>query len=65
MRHFFGEIALLQDVRRTATVRTRRPCVLLALEREQCLDLLGSMPQLRTVLEHVADARQRELAAVR
>jgi ATP-binding cassette, subfamily B, bacterial len=62
--NFFGEIALLQDVVRTATVRTRTPCVLLALDRDQFRDLLSVVPELRTAFERVADARRRELAAL-
>jgi ATP-binding cassette subfamily B protein len=61
---FFGEIALLQDVVRTATVRTRTPCLLLALDRDQFLDLLSVVPELRVAFERVADARRRELAAL-
>jgi ATP-binding cassette subfamily B protein len=46
----FGEIALLQDVPRTATVRTRTASLFVALSREQLLRLMGTAPQLRTVL---------------
>jgi ATP-binding cassette subfamily B protein len=62
---FFGEIALLHDVRRTATIRTRTPCLFLALERDQFLGLLRTFPELRCVFERAADARQHELASLR
>jgi len=62
---FFGEIALLHDVRRTATIRTRTPCLFLALERDQFLGLLRTFPELRSVFERAADARQHELASLR
>lgn len=58
---FFGEIALLEDVTRTATVRTRTPTIVLALEREQFLQLLNSAPELRTAVMEVVAARRRNL----
>ena len=38
---FFGEIALLEEVRRTATVRALTPCLLLVLDRGEFRDLLA------------------------
>jgi ATP-binding cassette subfamily B protein len=63
---YFGEMALLDDAPRTATVRTRASSILLRLEREQFLDLLGTVPGLREAFERVVEARrQANLAALR
>jgi ATP-binding cassette subfamily B protein len=61
---FFGEIALLENVPRTATIRTRTASLLLTLDREGFRNLLQAAPELRTVFERVAEARRKELAAL-
>ena len=53
----FGEIALIKDVPRTATIRTVTPCIFLTLQRAQFLDLVGRDPQLREQIAAIAQAR--------
>ncbi|MCH8801279.1 MAG: ATP-binding cassette domain-containing protein [Chloroflexi bacterium] len=55
---YFGEMALLEDIPRTATVRARAPTILLTLEREQFNHLLSSVPDLRLAFEQIIDARR-------
>lgn len=54
---YFGEIALLRDVPRTATVCTRLPSLFLALQRQQLLRLMVKAPQLREILDRAIDTR--------
>ena len=53
----FGEIALLQDSPRTATIRTLVPTTLLALGRDQFQGLLARSRELRLALGALADQR--------
>lgn len=62
---FFGEIALLRAVPRTATVRARTPCLALTLTRASFEELVRGAPQVRATLERTATARQREIDALR
>ncbi len=47
---YFGELGLLRDVPRTATVRTVTPSVLLTLTRDRFLRMLERAPELRDAL---------------
>jgi ATP-binding cassette subfamily B protein len=57
---YFGEIALLEDTQRTATIRTRSECLFLTLQREHFLRLLGEMPRVRAAFERVARERLKQ-----
>jgi hypothetical protein len=61
----FGEIALLYDVPRTATVRTRSECRLFTLDRETFLVTLTGQASAATVAHGIADERLEELRALR
>ena len=53
----FGEIALLRDVPRTATVRANSPTRLLALDREHFLSAVSGQVRSRTVADTIIDSR--------
>ena len=59
---YFGEIALLHDVPRTATVTTLTECRLLALDAADFRRLLEAYPRIRESIEESARRRMRPQA---
>lgn len=57
---YFGEIALVRNLPRNATVITRSPCILLSLVREQFQQLLEDAPNIKQRLEAEIDLRLNE-----
>jgi ATP-binding cassette subfamily B protein len=58
----FGEIALLYDAPRSATIRARTPVVLYSLNKDDFNDLLVSVPGLRERLETIISERAQKTA---
>jgi ATP-binding cassette subfamily B protein len=62
---YFGEMGLLRDVPRNATVRATTGAHLLSLSRDSLGGLVAAMPLLRTNLEAAMDARDAATLAAR
>ncbi|MCA9659271.1 MAG: ATP-binding cassette domain-containing protein [Myxococcales bacterium] len=60
----FGEIALIKDMPRTATIRTLTPCIFLTLQRAQFLDLVEKHRHLRKQIDTVANDRIKRSTVV-
>ena len=57
---FFGEMALLGDQVRTATVEASTPSTLLRLSRRDVLELAGKNPEVKQRLQEVDQARRKQ-----
>ena len=55
---YFGEIALLDGGRRTATVRTILPCLFLTLDRKHFMNMMASSLSVRKDIEQAARMRR-------
>jgi ATP-binding cassette subfamily B protein len=62
---YFGEMALLSETSRTATVRARTPCLLLTLARDQFNDLVSSAPDVRRMIDDLVRERLLNIEASR
>jgi ATP-binding cassette subfamily B protein len=55
---YFGEIALIREVTRTASVRALIPTMCITLRRTEFINLLSLYPELRDEIEHMVKIRQ-------
>ena len=55
---FFGELALMDDAVRSASIRTRLPTLFLTLSKRHFEGLLDAHPQVRTLIERTAKTRR-------
>jgi ATP-binding cassette subfamily B protein len=62
---YFGEMALLSETGRMATVRARTPCLLLTLARDEFTDLVSSAPDVRRMIDDLVRERLLNIEASR
>jgi len=60
---FFGEIALIADRPRTATITTLAPCKLLVLPKNDFESFMNEHPDLKDAVRDAAKRRLQELKA--
>lgn len=58
---YFGEISLLFNMKRTATIRARTYVVLLQLSRSHFNKLLNALPEVKKEVHHLAEIRMRNM----
>ncbi|VUZ56556.1 unnamed protein product, partial [Hymenolepis diminuta] len=62
---YFGEIAVLTNVRRTATIQAKTYCNLYSLEQQDLFDILKNYPAIKSKLMNVAGERLQTLSRKR
>jgi CRP-like cAMP-binding protein len=61
-QQYFGDVAVLLNVRRTASAKSTTQCTLYRLKKENLLSLLADYPAIETKMMNVAQSRRRRLA---
>ena len=59
---YFGDVAVLLNVRRTASAKSTTQCTLYRLKKAHLLALLADYPAIETKMMNVAHSRRRRLA---
>lgn len=59
--HFFGEMAMLLGIPRTATIRTKQPCELFVIHDRDLKVFLAQWPDVEERISQVLKAREAEL----
>ncbi len=59
---FLIEIAVLTNIRRTATIQAQTYCNLYSLEQQDLFEVLKNYPAIKEKLMHVAEERLREIS---
>lgn len=54
---YFGEISLMKNVKRTATIKAASSCMVLSLQRKQFIRILSRMPEVERIMNEEIDAR--------
>ncbi|VDN96711.1 unnamed protein product [Rodentolepis nana] len=62
---YFGEIAVLTNIRRTATIRAKTYCNLYSLRQQDLFDILKNYPTIKSKLMNVAGERLQTLSKKR
>jgi uncharacterized membrane protein YeaQ/YmgE (transglycosylase-associated protein family) len=58
---YFGEMALFEDIPRTATIRTLQPCRMLTLHKQEFKEMVREYPQIALDICKVLSGRIRKL----
>ena len=58
---YFGEMALFEDLPRTATIRTTTPCRMLMLHKQEFKEMVREYPQIALAICKILSARIRKL----